>query len=104
MKVNFSFNDADDSCKKKLEDYVTEEKLNSLTRLLQHGNLDVAELDIRTEYRPHHNNFSIKIDLKIPRHILVSEETSYNLTEAFDLAFDKIVVQMRKIEEIRHHK
>jgi ribosome-associated translation inhibitor RaiA len=104
MIINFSFNDADSNCKKQLEDYVTEEKLNSLTRLLQHGNLDLAELDIRVEYRPHHNNFSIKIDLKIPRHVLFSEETSYSLTEAFDLALEKIIVQMRKIEEIRHHK
>jgi ribosomal subunit interface protein len=104
MKINFSFSGTDATCKKTLESYVTEKKLQSLTRLLQHGNFDTAELDIRTEYRPHHNNFSVKIDLKIPRHILVSREGGYNVKEAFDLALDKIVVQMRKIEEIRHHK
>jgi ribosome-associated translation inhibitor RaiA len=87
-----------------LENYVTKEKLHSLTRLLQHGNFDAADLDVRVEYMSHHNNFELKMDLKIPRHILNAQESGYSVTEAFDLTLDKIIVQMRKIEEIRHHK
>jgi ribosomal subunit interface protein len=104
MKINYSFHDVDAQGKKQLENYVNEEKLQKLTRILQHGNLEVAELDIRTEYQTHHKNYIMKIDLKIPRHILVAEETAYDVMAAFDSAIEKIVVQMRKIEEIRHHK
>jgi ribosome-associated translation inhibitor RaiA len=104
MKINFSFHNTDAVCKDTLENYVTEVKLQSLTRILQHGNLDAAELDIRTEYMPHHNIFEIKINLEIPRHVLTAEESSHSVNEAFDLALGKIIAQMRKIEEIRHHK
>ena len=103
MKTHFSFQNTDESCRKILEDYVNEEKLQSLTRLLQHGNLDLADLDIRVEYLAHHNNFSAKINLKIGKHIFFSEESSRNLTEAFDLALEKIVSQLRKLESVRHN-
>jgi ribosome-associated translation inhibitor RaiA len=104
MKINFSLHDIDESCKKKLEDYANEEKLNSLVRLLPHDSIDSAILDIRAEYMVHHNNFEIKMVFKIPRHVLEAEQSGFSITEAFDLALDKIVVQMKKIEEIRHHK
>jgi ribosomal subunit interface protein len=104
MKINFSFNNTDVSCKKELENYVNQEKLQKLIRILRHGNLETAELDIRTEYQAHHNNYVMKIDLKIPRHILFAEEAAYDVMAAFDSAIEKIVAQMRKIEEIRHHK
>jgi ribosome-associated translation inhibitor RaiA len=104
MNINFSFHNTDESCKIKAENYLTEEKLRSLTRLLQHGNFDLADLDIRVEYLSHHNNFLVKMDLKIARHVLVSEQDTHDLLEALDLSLEKIVVQLRKIEAIRHHK
>jgi ribosomal subunit interface protein len=104
MKINYSFHDVDAQGKKELEIYVNQEKLQKLTRVLQHGNLEIAELDIRTEYQSHHNSYVMKMELKIPRHILVAEETAYDITAAFDSVIEKIVAQMRKIESIRHHK
>jgi ribosomal subunit interface protein len=104
MNINFSFHNVDAEGKRQLEAYVNEEKLQKLTRILQHGNLETAELDIRTEYQSHHNNYVMKIDLKIPRHILVAEETAYDVRAAFDSVIEKIVDQMRKIEAVRHHK
>jgi len=104
MNINFSFHNTDENCKAKAESYLTEEKLRSLTRLLQHGNFDLAALDIRVEYLEHHNNFLVKMDLKIAKHILVSEQDTHDLLEALDLALGKIVTQLRKIEAIRHHK
>lgn len=104
MNVNFSFHNTDESYKAKAENYLTEEKLGSLTRLLQHGNLDLADLDIRIEYFLHHNNFAVKMNLKIARHVLVSEQDTHDLLEALDIALEKIVAQLRKIEAIRHRK
>jgi ribosome-associated translation inhibitor RaiA len=104
MQIHFSYQGVGDEDKLKLENYAGEEKFQNLTKLIQHGDRDLSDLDIRVEYRAHHNNFSVKIDFKIPRHILVSEETSYNLTESFDLALGKILEQLRKVESKIHDK
>lgn len=104
MKLHFSFRKTTDDCNTQLESYVTEKKLNRLTSLLGEGNLDLADLNIRMEYLLHHNSFMVKIDLKIARHFLVAEETSHSFKKAFDLALDKIVAQLRKVESIGHHK
>lgn len=104
MQTHFSYQNTDKDCGVKLEGYATEEKLQNLTRLLQHGNYDLADLDIRVEYFSHHNSFEIKMNLKIARHILVSEQTGYDLFEVFDLALEKIIEQMRKLESKRHKR
>ena len=103
MKTHFSYRNTDENCKKILENYVTEEKLQGLSRLLQHGNMDLADLDIRLEYLSHHNNFSAKINLKIGKRVFFSEDSSRNLTEVFDLALEKIISQLRKLESVRHN-
>jgi len=103
MKTHFSFLNTDENCKKVLEDYVNEEKLQSLTRVLQRDDLDLADLDIKVEYFAHHNNFSTKINLKIGKRVFFSENIGHNLTEAFDLTLEKIVSQLRKLESRRHN-
>src|SRR3972149_7229985 len=104
MKINFSYHDVSSEDKIKLENYASAEKLQSLTRLLQHGNYDLAELDVRAVHMAHHNNYEVKMDLEVKKHVLVSEETAFNLTEAFDIALERIVVQLRKLESLKHDK
>jgi ribosome-associated translation inhibitor RaiA len=104
MQIHFSYQGVCQEDKVKLESYADNKKFQSLTNLIQGENHNLEDLDVRVEYRPHHNNFSVKIDLKIPKHILDSEETSYNLTESFDLALGKILEQLRKIESKFHDK
>ncbi len=104
MQTHFSYQNTDKDCGARLESYATEEKLQSLTRLLQHGNYDLADFDIRVEYFSHHNSFEIKMYLKIAKHVLVSEQIGYDLFEVFDLALEKIIEQLRKVENKRHEK
>jgi ribosome-associated translation inhibitor RaiA len=104
MKINFSFQNLPDIQKQELKEYVTEEKLRGLTRLLQHGNFDLANLDIRAECQQHHKNIDLKIYLKIKNHVLVAEVAGYGIIGAFDLALEKIIDQLRKVESIKHTK
>ena len=104
MQIHFSYQNVNPADKANLENYVTDKKLQSLIRLLRHGNFDLADLDTRVEYMSHHNNYEVKMDLKIKRHVLVSEVMAFSLTESFDLALEKIIAQLRKLESIRHHK
>ena len=104
MTINFSFSRVDKNCKKMLEDYVTKEKLSRLTRLLQHGNFELADLKIRSEYFTKHNAFLVELDLKIAKNHLVAEERSHDITKGFDLAMDRLISQLRKLESLRHDK
>ncbi|MDO8663519.1 MAG: hypothetical protein Q7K28_01605 [Candidatus Wildermuthbacteria bacterium] len=103
MKIHFSYhNSVNDSQKRILEGYADDKKLSSLTALLQHGNFDLADLNIRVEYLPHHNNFLLKANLKIAKRVLFAEETGYKLMELFDLVLGHLVAQIRKLESLRH--
>lgn len=102
MIIHFYFKKVTREDKEKLKNYLTDKKLKRLTRLLQHGNLELCNFFIQVEYFSHHNAFSVKLDLKIIEHKLFSEEKSHNLIKAFDLAFDSLINQLRKIENLTH--
>ncbi|MFH1401509.1 MAG: HPF/RaiA family ribosome-associated protein [Parcubacteria group bacterium] len=104
MNVNFYFHKVDESCKKQIENYFNKEKLSRVERLLHHGNAESAELKVKVEYFLHHSEFFAKLILNIPRHEVVAEKRSFKLLEALDMALDRLVLQLRKIENIRHKK
>ena len=104
MNIRFHFQKVDAEKKKQLENYFTPKKLERLTKLLLHGNLNLATLILHVGYLSHHNNFSVKLDLNFAKHNLVSEETGYNLVEVFDIAFDDLIKQVRKVENKKHDK
>lgn len=104
MKTIISFQKVDDVYKKELRDYLTEKKMSRLTRLLQHGNLELAKLRIHIEYLPHHNNMSVKLTLSVKKHDFVAEKNAFNIIEAFDIAFDNLIIQVRKLENKLHKR
>ncbi|MDD5145522.1 MAG: HPF/RaiA family ribosome-associated protein [Candidatus Pacebacteria bacterium] len=104
MTINFYFKKADKGCEEQIRNHFTKEKQGRITRFLQHGNLDLADLKINVEYLSHHNNFSVEFILIIKKHKLVAEKTAFKLLEAFDTALDNLVFQLRKSEEILHDK
>ncbi len=105
MQIRFSYHNLDkDKCSPNLEEYANEKKLKSLTRLLSKSDLALADLAIRVEYLTHHNAFSVKLNLKIAKHLLLSQEVKHNLTQAFDLALEKLLSQLRKLENKRQIK
>ena len=104
MNTRFYFQKISKIDREKLKKYFTEKKLNRLSRLLQHGNLELANLVVRTQYFQRHNAFEIKLNLSFAKKELIGEEKSHDLIRAFDLALDRLVNQLRKIESLRHDK
>jgi len=104
MNVSFYFQKTDESCKKQVENYFTKEKLGRVEKLLRHGNLELAELRVKVEYLAHHNEFFVEMILSIARHEVLAEKRAFSLQEALDISLDHLVSQLRKIENIRHHK
>ena len=102
MNISFYFQKVDKSCEQQLKNYLTEKKMSRLTHLLQHGNLELADLRIHVEYFSHRNNFSVKLTLNNGKKELVAEKKAYNIIESFDLAFDRLIFQLRKLESLRH--
>lgn len=104
MQIHFTFRKVDEKSKEKLERCFYSSKLNRLTRLLNHGNLELAILNIRSEYFKKHNAFSIKAELNIKKCRLMGEETSHDIIKACDLAMTRLTNQLRKAENIKHKK
>ncbi len=104
MNISFYFQKVDKSCEEQLKNYLTEEKLSRLTRLLQHGNLELADLRVHVEYFLHHNDILVKLTLNIAKREFVAEKRSYNVLESFDIALDNLILQLRKLESIIHDK
>jgi len=105
MRICFLYhNFTGKECKPSLEEYANEKKLKSLTRLLEKNDLALADLAIRAEYLTHHNAFSVKLNLKIAEHLLLSQEVKHSLTQTFDLALEKLLSQLRKLENKKQIK
>ncbi|MFH1841315.1 MAG: HPF/RaiA family ribosome-associated protein [Candidatus Nealsonbacteria bacterium] len=104
MNTRFYFEKIKQDDKKNLERYFQEKKISRLSKLLQHGNLEVANFILNAKYHQHHNIFLVRLRLTFTDKNLRSEDKSQNLLEAFDLAFDHLINQLRKIEDIRHNK
>jgi len=104
MNIIFYFQKVDEGCKKQAKDYFTEEKLGRITKLLRHGNLELAKLKVSVEYFSHHNEFFVELILNISRHEVLAEKRAFSLPQALEVSFDHLVLQLRKIENIRHDK
>ena len=104
MNTYYYFKKINKTNGEKLKDYFEKEKTPRLTKLLQHGNFELAEFKLRAEYFLHHNAFQVEVELNIGKHKLVSQEKSHNLLKALDLAIDRQIAQLRKLESIKHNK
>lgn len=99
MKVHFTFRKIDENSKQKLEQCFYSNKLNRLTKLLNHSNLELADLDIKAEYFTKHNAFFVKIGLQIKKHNFVGEEASHDIMKACDLAMNRLMSQLKKYKQ-----
>ncbi len=102
MNIRFYFQEISKSGQEELEKYLGGKKLGRLTRLLQHGNLALAKFVLNAKYHKHHNIFAVRLGLKVARKNFEAEELSQSLIEAFDLAFDRLINQLRKLESLKH--
>jgi len=104
MRIRFYFQEINKAGQEELEKHLAGKKLDRLTRLLQRGNLALAKFVLNAKYHRHHNIFAVRLGMAIAKNNFESEEVSHNLIEAFDLAFNKLVGQLRRAEKSRHDK
>lgn len=103
MLTSFYLKKADEASQELLRKHLTDKKQIRLTRLLRHGSLGVADFRVRVDNSAHRKKFfSVNLTLNIGKKKLVAEKRGMNLLEVFDLAFNKIIFQLRKLEGIRH--
>jgi ribosomal subunit interface protein len=102
MNIRFYFQQINKTDKEELEKYLDEEKLNRLTRLLNHGSLALAKFVLNAKYHKHHNIFVVRLGLGFAKNNFETEELSQDLIKAFDLAFDRLISQLRKLENLKH--
>lgn len=102
MTTRFYFENIKKPDKEFLEKDFQEKKLGRLSKLLLHGSFDLAKFVVNAKYHRRHDTFIIRIGLNFGRNDLMSEERGHTLLEAFDLAFDCIISQLRKIESKKH--
>ena len=104
MNIQYYFQKVSDGDKEQIRKYISEKKLRPLSRLLQHGNLELADLKISVQHFVKHNAFAVKYHLTITKHELIAEEASHDLIKALDVALDRLKNQLRKLENIKHKK
>lgn len=104
MNTYFYFKKIRKNDEKRLKDYFEKEKARRLIKLLQHGNFELAEFKLRAEYFVRHNAFQVEVELSIGKRKLMSKEESHNPLKALDLAIDRQIAQLRKLESVMHDK
>ena len=102
MTVRFYFENIKDSDKLFLESYFIEKKIIRLQNLLRHGNLKLAKFTANAKYHSRRSVFIVRLGLAIAQNDLSAEEKGRTPLEALDLAFDRIIGQLRKVESKKH--
>lgn len=104
MTTRFYFENISEPEKTALENYFHEKKLGRLEKLLQrrqggHSNFELAKFAANAKYHKRHDFYIVRLGLNFAKNDLAAEEKGHLLTEAFDLALDRIVNQLRKSED-----
>jgi len=95
MTIQFFYKQVEEKDKHFLEDYL-EKKKERLAKLLPDNQWENARLEIRAEKFMKKDAFKVEIFLISPVHDFMSSEDDHTIIEAFDLALDKLIMQMRK--------
>lgn len=95
MNIQFSYKQVEEKDRHFLEDYL-EKKRERLAKLLPDNVWANARLEIRVEKFMKKDAFKVEIFLISPANDFMSSEDDHTIIEAFDLALDKLVMQLRK--------
>lgn len=95
MNIQFSYKQVSEKDKKFLEDYVNK-KNERIKTLVVESDFEIARLEIRAEKFAKKEAFKVELFLYLPEQKFMSSEDDHTIIEAFDLALDKLVIQIRK--------
>jgi ribosomal subunit interface protein len=103
MNIQFSYKQVKDSDKVFLENYI-DKKIDRIKNLLNKENFENANLDIRAEEFVKKSACQVELRLSFPSGNFVASEDDHTIIEAFDLALDKLIIQLRKWHEKENDK
>lgn len=98
MNIQFSYKQVDEKGRVFLEDYL-DKKISRLTTLLSEEILSSSRLEIRLEKFVKKEAYKVEIFLITPHKKFGAKEDDHTVIEAFDLALDKLIIQIRKDHE-----
>jgi ribosome-associated translation inhibitor RaiA len=99
MNVQFSFKAVSEKDKKFVEKYFYEKKEERLKTIMTEADYENAMLEIRSEKFAKKEAYKVEFILTFPEQKFVSSEDDHTIIEAFDLALDKLIIQLRKHHE-----
>jgi ribosomal subunit interface protein len=95
MHIQFSYKNIGEDDKNFLEEYI-DKKIKRIETLVSKDDFLVANLEIRAEKFVKKEAYKVEIHLNAPKEKLLASEDDHTIMEAFDLALDKLVIQLRK--------
>ena len=104
MNTRFYFQNINLKTKEELKNYLIDKKVKRIAKLFPEKKLETLILETRSQYFKKHNAFSVKLKLKNDKIMILAEEKSHKIFKAIDLAVDRLISQIRKIENIKHKK
>ena len=98
MFTQFSYKTVSEKDKKFLENYI-EKKKDRIKTLVSGVDYEVARLEVRSEKFAKKEAFKVELFFSFPGNNFSSSEDDHTIIEAFDLALDKLIIQLRKNHE-----
>lgn len=99
MNVQFFFKSISEKDKKFMEEYFYEKKEERLKRIMSEADYQNSVLDVKAEKFAKKEAYKVEFILEFPENKFVSSEDDHTIIEAFDLALDKLIIQLRKHHE-----
>ncbi|MFH0740160.1 MAG: HPF/RaiA family ribosome-associated protein [bacterium] len=96
MNIRYYFQNANEDCKKGVENFFTQKKIDQIERLLNANEKELGQLTIRVEHFEKHNAFSAKVELAFGKKVLFGEEQSHDVKKAMNLAVKRLITQLKK--------
>jgi len=96
MNIRYYFQNANDDCKKGVENFFSQKKVSQIENLLNSQEQELGQLTVRVEYFEKHNAFSAKVELAFGKKVLFGEEQSHDVKKAMNLATKRLINQLKK--------
>jgi ribosomal subunit interface protein len=98
MNTQFSYKNVSEKDKRFLEDYY-EKKIDRISTLTKKEEFEEANMEIRIEKFAKKEAYNLEIHFYLPGKSFMSSEDDHTVIEAFDLALDKLINQLRRYRD-----
>ncbi|MFH1457326.1 MAG: HPF/RaiA family ribosome-associated protein [Patescibacteria group bacterium] len=104
MNIQFSYKSVSEKDKTFLESYI-DKKTDRIETLVSNDQLENSKMEIRVEKFAKKEAYNLEIFFSWPGQDFMASEDDHTVIEAFDLAFDKLINQIRRHrDELKNNK